>query len=215
MPELKSEGRRRRWIFLTVGAVAVVTLIVAGVGISQYFSAPVDLQGNRVLYEDFNPPSAKESGAIAQHGTDRFVVDSVGLDVPLGSLNSVKGVIEPPEFTSAYWVRDYGVAPADAATGTVFVVMHSLRNGGSGPGNYLIDVDKRTSKVALGAKIVVDDKSYTVTGSQVIDKPDVAKASDVWAEVPGRLVVITCLQRADGATTTQNVVIEAQEDTAQ
>ncbi|MBF4514141.1 class F sortase [Plantibacter sp. VKM Ac-2885] len=176
-----------------------------------YLSSPVDMNGQRVQYEDAAPPADK-SAAIEQNGSDRFVVQSVGLDVPLGELNSVDGSIEPPGFTSAYRVRDMGVSPKEPDKGTVFVVMHSLRNGATGPGNYLIDVDKRAAKVQLGAKIDVDGNSYTVTGTQVIDKPEIAGASAIWSNTPGRLVVITCLQRPDGRPSTQNMVIEAQKD---
>ncbi|WP_228512742.1 class F sortase [Clavibacter sp. VKM Ac-2872] len=211
MPDRPTPTRRRRWI-LIVGAVGVALTVGSGIGIARYLASPVDMAGNHVAYEEFSAPSAEESDAVEQNGTDRFAVDSVGLDVPLGALKTVRGVIEPPGFTSAYWVRDQGVAPGDGAQGTVFVVMHSLRDGGQGPGNYLIDVANGTSKIGLGAKIRVDDVTYSVTGTQAIDKPAVADASAIWANVPGRLVIITCLQKPGGGASTQNVVIEAQQD---
>ena len=206
---IETKQRRRRWVFLTVGVAAVITLVLCGYGLVQYYSGPVDMDGNRVQTDDGVPPVAASS-AVPAIGDDRFVVSSVGLDVPLGALTSVDGAIEPPGFTSAYWVRDEGVAPAANSDGTVFVVMHSLRNGAIGPGNYLIDVDRSTSKVGLGATITVDDLDYTVTGTQLIDKPDIAASSSVWSNTPNRLVVITCLQRPDGSPSTQNLIIEAQ-----
>jgi hypothetical protein len=205
----RTTRRRRRLVLLAVGAAALITLVITVGGIVRYYSGPVDLHGNRVQADDAVPPMSKSS-AVPAIDDDRFVVESVGLDVPLGALNAVDGVIEPPGFTSAYWVRNEGVSPADGKNGTVFVVMHSLRNGATGPGNYLIDVDGRTSKVGIGAKITVDDATYTVTGTQTIDKPDVAHASSIWADKPGRLVVITCLQRPEGGLSQQNVVIEAE-----
>lgn len=208
MSSSDTTGRRRRWVLLAIGAAAVVTLALTGTEIVRSFNGPVDMQGNRVQAEDAVPPTS-ESSAVPAIGDDRFVVESVGLDVPLGALNAVDGVIEPPGFTSAYWVRNEGVPPEQARKGTVFVVMHSLRNGATGPGNYLIDVDRRTSKVGIGAEIQVDDTTYTVTGTQEIDKPDIAHASAIWEDEPGRLVVITCLQRPDGGRSQQNVVIEA------
>ena len=206
---IETKRRRRRWVFLTVGVAAVITLVLCGYGLVQYYSGPVDMDGNRVQADDGVPPVAASS-AVPAIEDDRFVVSSVGLDVPLGALTSVDGAIEPPGFTSAYWVRDEGVAPAVSSDGTVFVVMHSLRNGAIGPGNYLIDVDRSTSKVGLGATITVDDLDYTVTGTQLIDKPDIAASSSVWSNTPNRLVVITCLQRPDGSPSTQNLIIEAQ-----
>ncbi|MCS5524676.1 class F sortase [Curtobacterium flaccumfaciens pv. oortii] len=200
--------RRRQWVLLTVGAAAVATLIISIVGIAHYNTGPVDLRGNRVTYDDAAPPTDRSS-AVPQIGKGRFEVPSVGLNVPLGALTSVDNVIEPPGFTSAYWVRDHGVTPQNAGKGTVFVVMHSLRNGAIGPGNYLIDVDRHTSKVGLGATITVDDTQYTVTDTLAIDKPAIADANAVWANTPNRLVVITCLQRPGGGPSKQNIVIEA------
>lgn len=208
MSDQKARARRRRWVYLTVGAVAIAVLIISGIGIGNYFAGPVDMHGNRVQADDGAPPS-DASSAVPAIGDDRFTVPSVGLNVPLGALTSVDGVIEPPGFTSAYWVRDHGVSPSNGKKGTVFVVMHSLRNGATGPGNYLIDIARRTSKVGIGAKIHVNNTTYTVTGTQAINKPAIADASSIWANTPNRLVVITCLQRPQGGPSQQNIVIEA------
>jgi hypothetical protein len=149
------------------------------------------------------------SASATPSGTGRFQAPSVGLDVPLGSLDVVDNELEPPGFTSAYWVRNLGVSPTDSANGTVFVVMHSLRNGGEGPGNALIDVDDGKARIASGASIVVDDVEYHVVSSETVDKSQISGDQSVWADAPGRLVVITCLQRPDGAPSTDNMVIEA------
>jgi len=208
LPDQNPTPRRRRWIFLTVGAAAVVVLVVAVIGITRYFSSPVDMHGNHVQADTVAPPVASSS-AVPVVGDGRFIAPSVGLNVPLGALNAVGGVIEPPGFTSAYWIRNEGVSLQDAAKGTVFVVMHSLRNGGVGPGNYLIDVQRQTARIALGATIEVDGVTYRVTGTSAIRKPDIAYASAIWTNTPDRLVVITCLQRPQGGPSLQNMVIEA------
>ncbi|MDQ1131225.1 hypothetical protein [Microbacterium sp. SORGH_AS_0888] len=129
--------------------------------------------------------------------------------MPLGQLNEVDGQITPPGFTSAYQVRNRGVSPEDSAQGTVVVVMHSLRNGAIGPGNYLIDVDQQRSKLAPGAVVVVAGVAYAVTGSELISKDSIAGQSSVWSNTPNRLVLITCLQRPDGSPSTENLVITA------
>lgn len=170
------------------------------------------MHGNHVTYDTGAAPSDKTS-AVPQTGTDRFDVPSVHLDVPLGAMSMVNQVIEPPGFTSAYWVRNLGVAPSTPDKGTVFVVMHSLRNGAIGPGNYLINVDTSSAKVGLGQKIHVAGSTYTITSTLEIDKPDIGAASQVWKNTPNRLVVITCLQRPQGGPSRQNVVIEATRDT--
>lgn len=164
----------------------------------------VDLAGNTVQL-DGPPPRA--SAPSAGHG--RFVVDSVGLDVPLGSLDVADGVIDPPGATSAYWVRNLGVAPSAAPHGTVFVAMHSLRGGGVGPGNALIDVADGRARVTAGATITVDDVTFQVTRTEIVPKGDIRADARIWADTPDRLVVVTCLQRPDGRPSVDNAVIEA------
>ncbi|MFT4010042.1 MAG: class F sortase [Nocardioidaceae bacterium] len=140
---------------------------------------------------------------------ERFVVPSVGLNVPLGALTMVGSTITPPGVTSAYWVRNLGVAPAAAANGSVYVTMHSIHGAGEGPGDYLIDVSTGTAAVKPGARVQVAGKHYRVTGSTTIARSDLSSVHWVWRNVPGRLVVITCLQRPDAELAVKNVIIVA------
>lgn len=194
-------------MFLIVGAATALALGLSIVGYVSAHSGPVDLQGNRVQAEDV--PTAASSASADPDTGGQFTVKSVGLDVPLGALNAVAGTVEPPGFTSAYRIRNEGVPTTRAAKGTVFVVMHSLRNGGVGPGNYLIDVKDQKSKVGLGTKIQVDGVTYKVTGSQTVKKTELSQSKTIWADTPNRLVVITCLQRAQGGPSVDNMVIQA------
>lgn len=174
-------------------------------------SGPVDLKGDVVHLDPGDTPSPQilqRMHAVTNTGS-RFVVPSVGLDVPLGSLDVVDDEITPPGFTSAYRVDNLGVPLSRAAQGTVFVVMHSLRGGGVGPGNYLIDVDAGTSRVHPGAIIRVGDLTYTVTGSQTLRKSAVPDKSSLWANTPGRLVVFTCLQVPAQTESVDNLVVFA------
>lgn len=91
----------------------------------------------------------------------------------------------------------------------MFVALHSLRGGGLGPGNHLIDVEAGRSRLERGTRIVVDGASYTVTGGRTVDKAGLENDAAVWSSAPGRLVVITCLQRPDGSLSRDNVVITA------
>jgi hypothetical protein len=194
-------------VFLIVGAATALALAISIVGYVATQSGPVDLHGNRVHAEEV-PTSAASASAVPDTGS-RFVVRSVGLDVPLGALNAVRGEVIPPGFTSAYWIRNEGVSVTDAQDGTVFVVMHSLRNGGVGPGNYLIDVKDQEAKVKVGATVQVDGENYTVTRSEAVKKTDLSQSSKIWADTPNRLVIITCLQRPQGGPSLDNMVIEA------
>ncbi|WP_460627851.1 class F sortase [Intrasporangium mesophilum] len=140
----------------------------------------------------------------------RFRIPSVGLDVPLGELSMAGGTITPPTYTSAYVVRNLGAGPSRPTSGTVFVAMHSLRGGGTGPGNYLIDARREGTSLRTGSVIELDSVAYRVTRSVLVDRDRIGDDTTVWADVPGRLVVITCMQTPSGdRPPTQNLVVEA------
>lgn len=173
-------------------------------------AGPVDMNGNQVRADQ--AVGSPELAAATPSGLGRFSAPSVGLDVPLGALNVVNGRIEPPGFTSAYWVSNLGVSIDNASSGTVFVTMHSLRNGGVGPGNFLIDVDGQKAKIAEGSTITVDGVRYTTTKSETVAAASIGQDSAIWANTPNRLVVITCMQQLQGGVSVENLVIEATRD---
>jgi len=210
-PSPPRRGLRRR-LLTPLLAVAAVGLMVTGAAlVNSEPDAPTDLAGNAVTYETdaTPPPKVTEKMDAVEDAGDRFAVPSVDLDVHLGALTMTDGTITPPGFTSAYLVRNLGVSLEDAAEGTVFVVMHSLRGGGVGPGNYLIDVENETAAVDPGATVTVGDRSYTVTGDLAITKTGIQDSASVWQSVPGKLVIITCLQRPEGGPSQENIVITA------
>lgn len=206
-------GRGHRW-WIIIGALGIVALCAGILGYRGAFDhvytsadTPTDMEGRAVTYD---PGTAGAVDTSAEpEGEGRFVVDAVGLDVPLGSMTTVDGTITPPGFASAYVIRDLGVSLADSRQGTVYVATHSLRGGGTAPGNYLIDVDAGTPRVRTGESIVVGPRTYSITAAYTVEKPDLPSRADIWDDEPGRLVVITCLQRADGSASQENVVIEA------
>lgn len=102
-----------------------------------------------------------------------------------------------------------GVPLTQGTQGTVFVVMHSIRGGGIGPGNFLFNKKAGTSAVPDGSMIDIGGASYRVTGWKAIPRGGLATDAEVWANTPGRLVVITCLQHANGSPSTDNMVIIA------
>lgn len=218
MSSASSPKRRRTSTVALLAAATIASLAVVGGLIGAATNAPgpgtanvsgTAMNGKQVTLDaGESADAAQKSNAVAATG-DRLNVPSVGLDVPVGALNAVDGQITPPGFQEAYVVRNMGTTLADRHEGTVFVVMHSLRGGAIGPGNYLIDVDAQRSDVAVGSVVHVGDATYTVTGSNRITKRTIADDAKTWADVPGRLVLITCLQRPDGSASTDNVLIEA------
>lgn len=209
--------RRPRRTWLLLGSIVAGSALVAGAAVSLVATAtthpagPVDMTGHRVQLDTgtaMSPSAQKAMHAVADTGS-RFRVPSVGLDVPLGALNVVDDTITPPGVSSVYRVRNLGVGLADARRGTVFLATHSVRAGGVAPGNYLTDVAKGTSAVPVGATIVAGGLSYTVTGAQAITKTQVPHDAALWANTPGRLVVITCLEVPDQTVPVDNLVITA------
>ncbi|QAY61769.1 class F sortase [Microbacterium protaetiae] len=195
-------------------AVIVAVLLIAGGATALLWphGGLRDMNGNAVALDAAATPAGPQLTDMdpVDDTNTRFAVPSVGLDVPLGALTAVGDEITPPGFTSAYLVRNLGVTPQNAPEGTVFVVMHSLRDGAVGPGNYLIDVDSGTAAVHPGDEVDVSGVAYTVTGASDIIKTAIADDDDIWADQPGRLVVITCLQRPGGGPSHDNIVITAQ-----
>lgn len=53
---------------------------------------------------------------------------------------------------------------------------------------------------------------YTVERTERYGKDELAAAAEVWEASPGRLVLITCFQRADGRASTENLVVFASPD---
>lgn len=211
-------GRRQRArthlaaILAFTGGLAIICGAVLTLVLGQSVDTGRDMRGNSVALDSDEPlPAATATNmkAIPDMGV-RFVVPSVGLNVPLGALTMVDGTITPPGFTSAYLVRNLGVVLSDAAEGTVFVAMHSMRGGAVGPGNYLIDVDAQKAWVRVGAAITVGTLHYRVTGSQAIAKTSITTDASLWRNSPGRLVILTCLQVPAQTESVDNMVITAQ-----
>ncbi|WP_051142770.1 class F sortase [Gryllotalpicola ginsengisoli] len=193
-------------------ALALVVTGVAGVIRTQHDHTLKDLAGNTVTFDPGTIPAPEQqhkmSPTPAQPG-DRLIVSAVGLDVPLGSLSAVDNEIEPPTFTSAYWIRNLGTTPSTPAAGTVFIAMHSLRNGGIGPGNYLYDTATGHARVKPGQTATVNGINYTITGTTTIAKPLISADTGIWANTPNRLVMITCLELPNGAPSQDNFIVTA------
>lgn len=209
---------------LVVAGLTWGVLTVAGrTGSGAAPGAPVDLLGNVVVPDDVVPlaevPSEPHSAPPTPSGTPtaapdrvpdgRLVIDAVGLDVPLEPMVSAGGEITPPGFDAAYWVSDIGVGLDDAASGTVYVAMHSLRRGGVAPGNLVIDVPGQTAAVAVGDEVRADGVGYVVEQWLVVTKAALPDERTVWEQLPGRLLLITCLQNPQATPSENNLVVIA------
>jgi hypothetical protein len=168
-----------------------------------------DLTGTTVALDPGVTPAAVSTADAEDSTGDRLVVPAVGLDVPLAAMSMAGGEITPPGFTTAYVVRNLGTSVVAPSAGTVFVVMHALRAGGRGPGNFLQDIPTGKATVEPGDRVTVGDIDYAVTGATSLGKAAIAADAGVWANTPDRLVLITCLEKPDGSPSTHLLVIEA------
>lgn len=156
-------------------------------------------------------PTALHTPSSSVH----LVIPSVDLDLPLLALTPRRGVIDPPLLTAGYWIEPYGppVGSAEQATNTLYVAAHSAGGGADGF-DPLLTPDHRGSAVAPGDVVEVRTPdgtvTYTVERTQRYGKNELAGAAEVWEAVPGRLVLITCFQRADGRNSTENLVVVAE-----
>lgn len=202
-------------MFITVLAVGVAGLIIGVLGALRILAPATqtvpDLRGNQVHVDPGTLPSARTQEAMKADPDigQRLKVPSVGLNVRLGDLSEADGTITPPGFDSAYLVRNLGASLDHPGQGTLYVVAHSVRGGGIGPGNYLIDVEHGTARVEPGATVQVGEHTYVVTGSKTIEKDRLPEDPSIWANTPRRLVLITCLQQRSGAPSTDNLIITA------
>ena len=137
-----------------------------------------------------------------------FWVPSVGLSAPVSKVSVVNGVINPPGFRRVYEIRNLGMPLEKAGEGTVYVATHAVRSG-LAPGNALIRQDYEGASVKKGDLISLRGVRYRVSDSFVVPKKKLPKTRKVWEVIPGRLVVITCLQRPVRGRALKNSVIFA------
>jgi len=213
-----TKRRIRDLVILLVAVALMISGVVIAVFAYRSSNPPggfTDLQGNHVVPDDasaVDPVFQQKADAKDDLGV-RFKIPSVNLNVPLGEVNEVDGVINPPGFSSVYRLRNLGVTLKNAEQGTVYTATHSLRPPGVGPGNYVINVASGTVIVPVGGEIDVGDRVYSMVSYRIINKGDLGAQQDLWANTPGMLVFITCLQfptaagyQADGHSS-ENVII--------
>ncbi|MFF0390717.1 class F sortase [Kitasatospora sp. NPDC004615] len=207
--------RRAEWLVLLLAATSLTGAALLGhYALTHHDHATtevgVDMNGRPVQLDPGAelPPEQHRQQDAKPDGAGRFIVPSVGLDVPLGTMNEVAGSVVPPGFTAAYRITNLGT-PTAPDEGTVYVAMHSLRRGAVGPGNYLFATETGTSNVAPGAIIDVSNTPYVVDRATTIPKSDLPNDTTIWSDIPGRLVVLTCLEKPDNTPAVDNFVITA------
>jgi len=138
-------------------------------------------------------------------------IDALGIAAPIDGMKAKNGVVDPPTHDAAYWLSDYG-APSAKATNTVYLVGHSWSKGPA-VFNSFTDAASQQSRIPVGTTIVVAAGSgpltYVVDATAKYAKSQLTTTKDVWAIVPGRLVLITCFLHEGVDRSPDNFVVFA------
>lgn len=186
---------------------------------------PVPTESTRTPVSEPSSPAAGASPALvptsspapvpgpvsdADQDVVGLVVPALGIDVAVGEVSPSGGVIDPPRLDLAYVIEPYGRPGSD---NTTYIAGHSW-NAGDAVFNPLLDVEQGLSRLDTGDEIEVTTAgstfTYAVTGTDRHPKGSLAGVDEVWEKVPGRLVLITCFQRNDGAASQDNLVVVAE-----
>jgi hypothetical protein len=218
------------WLAIVTGAVMLVfTWLPSHQPDEQPVSA---LQGNQVSTTPLPAPILSPAGGRQSAGRRQGVgtrpkpaqgpkpvppskpvlmtFPSVGLTLPLGEMQAVAGVIDPPTPDIGYWVSNRGVLPATNSGGSVFAACHTWEHGEK-PCNKLSDPADPSRTIQRGAPIIVRTHTgtltYTVVNVQTVSKQDVAanRVPDVRCSVPDHLIVMTCVWPDNG----ENFIVTA------
>jgi hypothetical protein len=216
---------RRRRIALAVAAVLALTgalVLVAGLSAGRGTAALHPVAGAPSAQTSSGPrseaPGTTTPSPVARYTPSsdvRLVVPSLGVDLPLLPMTPSGDTINPPLLTAGYWIEPYGAPVGDAAeaTNTLYVAAHSAGYGADGFDPLIAD-DGAGSTLASGDVVEVRTPTgtvrYTVRSTHRYGKDELPDAEEVWAVSPGRLVLVTCFQRADGREATENLVVVAE-----
>jgi sortase (surface protein transpeptidase) len=215
---------RRRALLLAGAVLAVVGALLLVVGLSgDRGIAAAQPVADRPAAETTGAPEPTATAAApttpearyTPASDTRLVVPSVGIDLPLLGMSPDDGHIDPEMLTAGYWIDSYGapVGTAAEAENTLYVAAHSAGRGDDGF-DPLISADGEGSTLAAGDVVEVRTPTgtvpYTVTGTHRYGKEELPGAEEIWEVAPGRLVLITCFQRADGREATENLVVVAE-----
>jgi hypothetical protein len=215
--------RRRRAALAVAAVLALVGTFVLVAGLSAgrgeaalhpVSAAPSATAAPRPEASATAPPSVP-APRFTPSSDVRLVVPSLGMELPLLPMTPVGDTIDPPLLTAGYWIEPYGAPVGDAAeaTNTLYVAAHSAGYGEDGF-DPLIAEGGRGSALAAGDVVEVRTPTgtvrYTVRSTHRYGKDELPGADEVWEVSPGRLVLVTCFQRADGSAATENLVVVAE-----
>lgn len=132
---------------------------------------------------------------------ERITVPAVGVDAAVTPIADTAGDIDPPSNDDAYWWTQRG---KPGTTDTVYLAGHTLDDG--------TGVFAPLQRSKPGETITLDTSSgtrtYRIDATASYAKSDLDRYNEVWASVPGRLILVTC-HLDDGRPTEDNFLVYA------
>lgn len=164
-----------------------------------------------------SPPAAAASPAalvpppvrIRQAEPTRITIPAIGYDAAVRQMSTdANGDVNPPTLQETYRITDRGVAPGTDAANTTYFACHSYKKGAP-PCNLVFQRAQPGQHVLVTTPEGTLD--YLIQATRLFSKNGEFKNSaEVRAVVPGRLVLVTCLQLNGGQASKDNFVVFAQ-----
>lgn len=136
----------------------------------------------------------------------RLEIQAIGLTTTVEPLSPEATGLTPPRVDRAYWWRERGQAGTNSQD-TVYLIGHSVRDPA------VSGAFERLQELVPGGEVVVTTSegvlTYMIHTVASYPKGAIVDADEVYASVPGRLVLVGCVLREDGAPQTDNVVVTA------
>lgn len=135
----------------------------------------------------------------------KVIIPAVGMDVELSTTSVKNGIVEPPTFTEVFGLSNLGASTTAPEQGTVYLVTHACRRDPC-LGNLLYTQATGEPNLYGGEDIHVDGHTYTVTATRTVGRDELPMDTEIWENVPNRLVFITCYQKPDRSGADENFI---------
>jgi hypothetical protein len=207
------------WQWVGVVVVAVCSGALGLLAYSSLSAAPPAAETTQVSPIVTSPvpsligPSVSSTPTLTADPIDRVGVSEVTelkipgvLSAPFGGAIATndKNQLVPPNSSEVFrWVK-LGL-PGCPSRGTVFLVGHTVRAGGG--------VFDHLQQVQPGQLVILETETgtvrYRVEKTNLYDRRTLPDVDKVFANVPGRLVLVGCFLNKDGSPQNRNFVVTA------
>lgn len=201
------------WVALAVGTfllaagAAVLVNQFGGEQVSAHVSAPVTQPVATATATATRPtpgaPAVTPSPAPSSSQPE-LAIPSVGLKAPLLQLKPTDGRVSPPSYADAFWLDGVGFGDVHQTVMPAAIAFHASTDPSAGAlGDLIWDRTSQRSKVQPGDLVVADGVEFKVMRTLTQPKEGSDRRDPAWTS-PGTLLVITCAEAPDAASTGQH-----------